>query len=208
MLVAGPRVEQSRRLSHQVLRLTRPGGSRSPRSSGAQGVRRDRVRREHRLEVVLDLIAACLAAGAPPEAAIRAVDEAIIAAAESGTALGPARAELVDAIGPLRRVGRLLELGSEPELAWAQLPDSPGYRALSAAARRCATSGSKLAGALRSTAVELRRDRQAAALRRAQRVGVWCLLPLGLCFLPAFVALGIAPTVIGVAGEILSGTEP
>ena len=26
------------------------------------------------------------------------------------------------------------------------------------------------------------------------------LLPLGLCFLPAFVCLGIVPTVVGIAG--------
>jgi hypothetical protein len=32
---------------------------------------------------------------------------------------------------------------------------------------------------------------------------VWSLLPLGFCFLPAFICIGIIPVVIGVAGEVL-----
>jgi hypothetical protein len=31
--------------------------------------------------------------------------------------------------------------------------------------------------------------------------------PLGLCFLPAFVCLGIIPTVVGIAGAVLSGAK-
>jgi pilus assembly protein TadC len=38
---------------------------------------------------------------------------------------------------------------------------------------------------------------------RAERVGVWTLLPLGCCFLPAFVCLGVLPVVLGVAGQVL-----
>jgi hypothetical protein len=29
------------------------------------------------------------------------------------------------------------------------------------------------------------------------------LAPLGLCFLPAFVCLGVVPLVIGIAGDVL-----
>ena len=39
-----------------------------------------------------------------------------------------------------------------------------------------------------------------AAVRRA---GVWVLAPLGACFLPAFVCLGVVPLVIGIAGDAL-----
>jgi hypothetical protein len=42
-------------------------------------------------------------------------------------------------------------------------------------------------------------------LARAERVGVWTLLPLGLCFLPAFACIGVVPVVAGVAGQVLSG---
>ncbi|MZE78830.1 type II secretion protein F, partial [Streptomyces sp. SID5475] len=29
--------------------------------------------------------------------------------------------------------------------------------------------------------------------------------PLGLCFLPAFLTVGVAPVLIGLAGDLLSG---
>jgi hypothetical protein len=38
----------------------------------------------------------------------------------------------------------------------------------------------------------------------AQRAGVLITGPLGLCFLPAFLVLGIAPVVAGLAGEALA----
>jgi hypothetical protein len=31
---------------------------------------------------------------------------------------------------------------------------------------------------------------------------VWVLAPLGLCFLPAFVCLGVVPLVLGIAGDV------
>jgi pilus assembly protein TadC len=34
---------------------------------------------------------------------------------------------------------------------------------------------------------------------------VWSLLPLGLCFLPAFACLGVLPVILGVAGEVFGG---
>ena len=40
---------------------------------------------------------------------------------------------------------------------------------------------------------------------RAERAGVLVSGPLGLCFLPAFVCLGIVPVVIGLAGTTLAG---
>jgi pilus assembly protein TadC len=36
----------------------------------------------------------------------------------------------------------------------------------------------------------------------AERAGVLIAGPLGLCFLPAFVCLGIVPVVAGLAGEV------
>jgi pilus assembly protein TadC len=40
------------------------------------------------------------------------------------------------------------------------------------------------------------------AAAAAERAGVLIAGPLGLCFLPAFVCLGIVPVVVGLAGEI------
>ena len=40
------------------------------------------------------------------------------------------------------------------------------------------------------------------ALKFTARNMVWSLLPLGCCFLPAFVCLGVIPVIIGVAGQV------
>jgi len=44
-----------------------------------------------------------------------------------------------------------------------------------------------------------------AAAAEAERAGVLVSGPLGLCFLPAFVCLGIVPVVIGLASTVLGG---
>jgi pilus assembly protein TadC len=145
---------------------------------------------------VVDLLAGVLAAGSPPELAIERVAAAIT---EHGTA------SLRHAVEPLSRVGRLLQLGSEPAAAWAALHPVPGYGPVADSGRRCAASGARLAHTLATVAEDLRARHQAEALARAERVGVWSLLPLGLCFLPAFVCLGVLPVILGVAGQVFAG---
>lgn len=148
---------------------------------------------------VLDLLASALTAGAPPELALEGV---LAAVRQHGTD------SLRRAVDPLGRVGRLLQLGSEPAAAWATLHSVPGYGPVADCGRRCATSGARLASGLAVVAVELRARHQAEALARAERVGVWSLLPLGLCFLPAFVCLGVVPVLLGVAGQVLPALAP
>ncbi|MDQ1743058.1 MAG: hypothetical protein QOE23_1397 [Pseudonocardiales bacterium] len=145
---------------------------------------------------VLDLLAGALAAGSPPDVAI---DRVVAAVSGYGTAT------LRHAAEPLARVGRLLQLGSEPVAAWAELHAVPGYRTVAESAGRCAGSGARLAQALAAVATDLRAVHQAEALSKAARVGVWSLLPLGLCFLPAFVCLGVVPVILGVGGEVFAG---
>jgi Flp pilus assembly protein TadB len=145
---------------------------------------------------VVDLLAGALGAGLPPELAIEGVAAAV---AEHGSDT------LRCAVDPLGRVGRLLQLGSDPAAAWASLYPAPGYGPVADSGRRCAASGARLAGALAAVAEDLRARHQAEALARAERVGVWSLLPLGLCFLPAFVCLGVLPVILGVAGEVFGG---
>ncbi|HEX8093160.1 type II secretion system F family protein [Jatrophihabitans sp.] len=145
---------------------------------------------------VVDLLAGVLAAGSPPELAIERVAAAVT---EHGSN------SVRHAVEPLARVGRLLQLGSEPAAAWGSLHPVPGYGPVADSGRRCAASGARLAGALAAVAADLRARHQAEALARAERVGVWSLLPLGLCFLPAFVCLGVLPVILGVADEVFSG---
>jgi tight adherence protein B len=59
-----------------------------------------------------------------------------------------------------------------------------------------ASAGLPPAGLARAAASDLRRGRAAAQSRAAQRLAVLLVLPGGLCLLPAFMALGVAPLVI------------
>ena len=103
----------------------------------------------------------------------------------------------------MSRVGRLLRLGAEPAAAWSGLDSIPGMWQVAAAGRRCAHSGARLAAVLVEVAADLRTQHRARAVARAERTGVWALLPLGCCFLPAFVCLGVLPVMLGVAGQVL-----
>ncbi len=54
-------------------------------------------------------------------------------------------------------------------------------------------------------AAEARADRAARGQAAAERAGVLAVAPLGLCFLPAFVLLGVVPVVAGLVGPLLAG---
>jgi Flp pilus assembly protein TadB len=145
-----------------------------------------------RLPLVLDLVAVALTSGQP-------LDAALFAAAAG------AQPWLCT---QLRRVAGLLRLGAEPADAWLALADDPRLRPIAATAVRSAGSGIRLAAAFTELATELRAEASSAAEARGQRAGVWAIAPLGLCFLPAFVCLGIAPTIIGVASGLLGELTP
>ncbi|MGK8521644.1 type II secretion system F family protein [Nocardia asteroides] len=145
---------------------------------------------------VLDLLAACLRAGLPMAQAARAV------ATEAPESLGAA----------LRRAADLLALGADAAAAWDQVardargrPGAEEIESLARMARRSARSGSSLAAAVTELAEQRRSAVEDAAAARAERAGVLISGPLGLCFLPAFVCLGIVPVVIGLASRVLDG---
>jgi hypothetical protein len=96
-------------------------------------------------------------------------------------------------------VAGLLELGADPEQAWSAAARLPPLMAFARAAGRSAGTGAALARAARAEAGRLRAALADLAEARAQRAAVLVTAPLGLCFLPAFLVLGIAPVVIGLA---------
>jgi pilus assembly protein TadC len=53
-----------------------------------------------------------------------------------------------------------------------------------------------------AAAVEVRATALDLVAARGQRAGVLITGPLGLCFLPAFLALGVVPVVIGLASGL------
>ncbi|MFE9691709.1 type II secretion system F family protein [Micromonospora sp. NPDC005806] len=152
-----------------------------------RAVRDRRLREAAELPLAADLLVAALRAGAP-------VDRSVLAVAE---ALG---GPLADRLG---RVGRTLELGGTAAEGWAHLDQVPGAERLLAAAIRSADSGAALAGALTRLADDLRSDRATAAEAAARRAGVLIVLPLGLCFLPAFILAGLVPVIVAVLGDVL-----
>lgn len=150
-------------------------------------VRRERRQAHADLSLGADLLAAALRGGAAVDRSISAVAEAI------GGPLGDR----------LQRTARSLRLGAEPAEAWAHLDGVPQAERLVAAAVRSSASGGALAGALERLAGDLRADRAVAVEAAAQRAGVLIVLPLGLCFLPAFLLTGLMPTVIAILGDVL-----
>ena len=138
------------------------------------------------LPAFADLLAATTRAGVPM----------VRAAAVCSHALG----------GPLgaagTRVATSLQLGADPEQAWALLTVDEATRPLADAMIRAAVRGLAPASALATCAGEARRARAHAAARRSQSVGVAAAAPLGFCFLPAFVLLAVVPTVVGMLSRM------
>jgi hypothetical protein len=134
-----------------------------------------------------ELLAACLRAGMPIPTAVRAVAEG-------------------SAPRPDRRCGA--PRSCSPWAPTRRRPGNPVWSApaplrLARAARRSGRSGSALAESLTRLAAELRADAGQRAEARAQRAGVLITAPLGLCFLPAFLAIGVVPVLIGLATGLL-----
>jgi Flp pilus assembly protein TadB len=150
-------------------------------------VRRRRARLIADIPVAVDLLAACLRGGTPWGAAVEAV------AAALGGPLGD----------ELHGVAAQVRLGADPAAAWLVLAREPALSELARTVARAANSGSSLAPALARLARDQRRSARAAASVRARAAGIRAVAPLGLCFLPAFVLLGIVPAVAGIAATIL-----
>ncbi len=173
------------------------------------GVPERHTRRRHErlacdLPLALDLIAACLTAGAPVVTALEIVADAV--GGPLGTELG--------LVGRALRLGapigeachRLLDPGpgGRPAPSWWAIT---GVAEVTTAARELATfaralhrtedSGARLAATLERLADQTRAQHQERALAAARRAGVAAVAPLGLCFLPAFIALGVVPVVAG-----------
>jgi pilus assembly protein TadC len=67
---------------------------------------------------------------------------------------------------------------------------------------RAGESGSAVVPALQRLATDLRSSARSDTEAAVRRAGVWVLAPLGLCFLPAFLCLGVVPLVLGIADGV------
>ncbi|MGI8418988.1 MAG: type II secretion system F family protein [Nakamurella sp.] len=165
------------------------------------------VARRRELAGRLDLIAACLRSGLPVAAALTAVARAcgpVPAAAAASRAMTatrqlPGNRHPVEVLG---EVAALLAVGADPLAAWHAASVHSDLASIAAAACRSATGGTALAAAFSEQSQMLRRQNSDAASAAAGRAGVLMTAPLGACFLPAFLCLGLAPAIVGLLGTL------
>ncbi|MFE9428938.1 type II secretion system F family protein [Kitasatospora sp. NPDC006697] len=152
-------------------------------SPANQRADRERELLTAQLPLAADLLAACLGSATSPAQAAEAV---------ARTVGGPMERRLSGTAAELA-------LGAHPEACWDRF--GAGSAVLAPLARcliRTTVSGAPPAQPLRELAASQRSAAARAAHARVRRAGVLATAPLGLCFLPAFVLIGIAPVVVGL----------
>lgn len=161
--------------------------------------------------LLVDLVSALLAAGSGIEASLDRL------------------ARTVPGAEPLSAVHRALAAGAGWDEAWAELRRGRAGGGLGALlsrlpGRREETdprlrplcdlgeqltfahgTGAPSTELLQIGAVRLRSARRHAAERQVARLGVRMVLPLGICFLPAFILLGVIPVVLGLLPQVIDG---
>ncbi|MER5545329.1 type II secretion system F family protein [Streptomyces sp. NPDC001118] len=162
---------------------------RSRQAAAGRAAPVDEAAATRQLPLAADLLAACVAAGAGPVIAAQAVGEALD---------GPVGQALAQGAAEVR-------LGGEPAAAWRRLAELPGAGALARLLERADESGLPAAGPAARLASDARAQWARTATARARRAAVLISAPVGLCFLPAFIAVGVLPVVIGLAGGVVGG---
>lgn len=159
-----------------------------PPGAAERARRREYALLRSQLPLAADLLAGCMASWCPPDAAVAAVAEAM----------------------PEPMAGRLLaaavqlSMGADPEACWESLGlADPVLAPLGRCLARAASSGAPPAAGLVRLADAERASAAREAQARVRRAGVLATAPLGLCFLPAFVLVGVVPVVTGLAGIFL-----
>lgn len=146
------------------------------------------VRRRRELErdlpVAVHLLGACLAAGAATTSALESVSEAMPGAVGQELAL----------------VRRRLQWGVDPASVWRSI-DGP-LAQLGRRMARAHESGASVQHAVTRLAEDLRNETRARADARARTVEVRAAAPLGVCFLPSFVLLGVVPLAAGLFSSL------
>ena len=137
--------------------------------------------------LLLDLLAAGTDAGLPLVRALEVL---------GGTADEQIRQGLATVTANLR-------LGTSWDTAWAGVAKVQRLTDLHEALNLAARTGAPASALLTTEAAQLRRERKRRAEERAATLGVRLVLPLGLCFLPAFLCLGVVPVVLALAGGLL-----
>lgn len=136
---------------------------------------------------LVDLLAATLSAGAVPLDALHWVGRSWP---------GPLGDDLV-------RVATAIRWGASMDEAWTHVEHPQVWQLVRDAFTRSARTGAPVVSILESTARELRREHRERVEVAAHSAGVRVVLPLALCFLPAYLLWGIVPIVMSWGTSIL-----
>ncbi len=149
----------------------------APSSIEAAAVARD-------TPVFIDLLAATLASGATMQSSLLA---AVNAMQDS-----PIKTRLAPVLAAI-------ELGADPRDAWSSLRHEPVLGQLAISVMRSYDTGAGLEPVLVGIATEMRREHRSRVEVAARTAGVKAVIPLAVCFLPAFFVLGVVPIVASLA---------
>lgn len=154
--------------------------------TAAEQKRADQLRAD--LPAICDLLGVCLESGLPLRRATSVL--AAVMPAPGAAMLGEVAAKV--------------RLGQAESTAWAELVSShPAGADLGREVSRSIEAGIALSQTLAKLGHQARQDAATTAEVRARRVGVRSVLPLMLCYLPAFLLLGVVPIIGGVASQFL-----
>lgn len=160
------------------------------------GVPAHRPRRTRSRQQTQGLRAAPRSAGTDVAIVADLLEELLV----SGTSLTGALSALgrYGAWSHLTVIAKHLEGGVAWHRAWGGVP--PVWQELATALETSWRSGAAPSAQLRVLARAQREREKKMRAAAAGRLGVWLLLPLGLCYLPAFVLVAVVPLLVGLAG--------
>ena len=144
--------------------------------------RRRREELERDLPTAVHLLGACLESGAAVTGALEAVTAALPGAVAD----------------ELRLVRHRLAVGVDPATVWGELAGHPQLWPLGRSLARAHESGASVRDAVAGLAADLAAQSRARTDALARSVEVRAAAPLGACFLPGFLLLGVVPMVVGV----------
>lgn len=141
-----------------------------------------------------------------PEAAV--IVELLVAGLQTGAGIPRALQATGQCMGgssgrELAAVGTALLLGAPWEQAWKLSPPSLGF--LARALRPAWEHGAPPTSVLAATRARMMRQNSERTEVAAQKLAVHLVLPLGLCFLPSFILIGVVPILFSLGGALLFG---
>ncbi|WKD62186.1 Bacterial type II secretion system protein F domain protein [Corynebacterium ciconiae DSM 44920] len=148
--------------------------------------RDDPVASPHERAADIELLAACISGGMSHAAAVSAVASVAVAADR----------QLWDT------VAALLRLGCSAEKSWQPLLGHSVLAPVAELAVMSSRGGTSIASGLDRIAASVRHTAETSQRATAERAGVIIAIPLAVCFLPAFLILGLVPIIVDIASTI------